>query len=206
MSWTPVVPRWWSSTQRARLADLQREEDKDPSTTWVGYCNRNEDGTASYQGGGVYPTVGLVERVKGEPDLCKWGLHASRRPLAHPGSRVWVVALLGWRIDGDDKSCSLTREWIGEIMPADDAGGEAGLRASIRPWADLMDANLRGANLRGANIEGANLRFANLEDANLSGANRLPDDPSIDGWEVARGRLRKIGERLTAWMGFSMVR
>jgi len=72
--------------------------------------------------------------------------------------------------------------------------------------ADLRGANLAGANLAGANLAGANLAWASLagatlwsadlsgadlRGANLTGAWRDSSDPSIVGWVVVDGRLRR---------------
>jgi len=59
--------------------------------------------------------------------------------------------------------------------------------AGASPWS----ANLTGANLWSANLTGANLADANLARANLDGARRDPSDPSIAGWVVVDGRLRR---------------
>ena len=69
-------------------------------------------------------------------------------------------------------------------------------RRAYLAWANLRDADLRDAdlwcaNLAGANLEGANLAGADLRDANLAGALRDPSDPSIAGWVVVDGLLRR---------------
>ena len=67
--------------------------------------------------------------------------------------------------------------------------------------ADLADADLYGAILAGADLAGASLRDADLRDADLRGANLAGADltrarrgelePSIVGWVVVDGRLRR---------------
>ena len=67
----------------------------------------------------------------------------------------------------------------------------ADLRGANLTGANLAGANLRRANLAGADLRGANLTGANLRDAYLAGALRDPSDPSIAGWVVVDGRLRR---------------
>ena len=56
---------------------------------------------------------------------------------------------------------------------------------------DLRDANLTGADLRGVDLRGADLADADLTEAYLADARRGDFDPSIAGWVVMDGRLRR---------------
>ena len=126
-------------------------------------------------------------------------LHATRDPHRWAGCRVWIVALIGERIDGSDhKSAALCREIVGEVLPEDASDLRVAVRVGIRnlaganlAGANLYGANLAGANLYGANLIRANLDRANLDRANLYGANRLPTDAAIPGWIVMNSILRR---------------
>jgi len=120
----------------------------------------------------------------------------------------------------DDKCGSLSREFIGEILPeeaifcqsvaarlgavrnlsgADLTGANlsrAYLSGANLSWADLSGADLSGADLSeaklsGAYLYGADLTGANLSGAYLSGAYRGPS-PAINGWRTtATGYLER---------------
>lgn len=132
------IPKWWSHAQRARLKELQALEKMRPELVRVMYCNRAENGHAPYQHCGPVPYPGLVEDyVPHEAENCGEqltmyyaGLHTTYQPLRYRGSRVWVVALIGERVDEEHMSVGEHREWIGEIFHSDGWDTEACLRAS----------------------------------------------------------------------------
>ena len=148
-------------------------------------------------------SIAALEAVVGDLDApmpCSWAW--ALVVLSSPGlpTREYVGRGVGRLVDPCD---------VGVVAGADLRGASlAGAditRASLCD-ADLRDANLRGADLRGAdmygailagaspwsaNLTGANLADANLARANLDGARRDPSDPSIAGWVVVDGRLRR---------------
>ena len=148
---------------------------------------------------GLFAKPGLIQKVEGPLEICtSSALHITSDPLRWRGSRVWICALHGEVQNEADKSASLKREIIGEVLPEDcvcnprigarlgrkDLAGanltganlsgadlsRADLAGAILTEADLYGANLTGANLRGADLSGADLRRANLTEAKLSEA------------------------------------
>jgi hypothetical protein len=58
-----------------------------------------------------------VDRESGPLALCEKGtLHATRIPPKWQGERLWVVALIGAVVGGDEKYGALEREVIGEAI------------------------------------------------------------------------------------------
>ena len=177
-----MIETTWPAQQRERLAELLAAEADDPSTTWVGYWCSDQwgrPGKCSDQWGrpangdarldAVYP--GLVQSMEG---TLSPGLQATREPHRWRGCRVWVVALLGMRIDSRavssalrrEVSSALRREIVGEVLPDECLSPQCAVR--IAP--NLGGADLRGADLRGTILDDANLRGAHMDDAKLRGA------------------------------------
>ena len=64
----------------------------------------------------VPASIGVVHESAGPLSLCHDGtLHATWRPTRWHGDRLWVVALHGDVISGDDKLGALKREILAEI-------------------------------------------------------------------------------------------
>jgi hypothetical protein len=184
------IPKSWNKEQIARLEQL--------SEAWIGYWCSNADGQPAQYGTPLSEpaSVGVVHREDGplREDCGAGQLHATREPWKWPGSRVWIVALIGETHGDNTKSWGLVREIIGEVMIGD-ASPEVEIRIGqkILTGAGLKDANLRGANLTGADLRGANLSGAGLSGADLSGANLYLADLRFAG--LSRADL--IGTDLT---------
>ena len=130
---------------------------------------------------------GLIETVSGPLQLCsEHALHATLFPHRWKGCRVWVVALKPDFEHEKDKSGSLCREIIGEILPKYCIDPSIGVRIGRK---DLSGANLSWADLSRANLSRADLSGADLAWANLSRAKRYSDDVSIPGWKLVNGSL-----------------
>lgn len=138
-----------NTKQRKRLAQLLREQAKNPAKVWVGYWVGNAQGRSAYGHGQLTAEPGKVQRIKGTLRICdSGGLHATREPHQWPGVRVFVVALLGKRIDQGNKSSASVREIIGEVFPEECIDPRVAIKCGGR-------ANLYGANLTGADLTGA---------------------------------------------------
>ena len=160
----------WKPKQRKRLAQLLAAQRKNPRSTLVCYWCSDQWGRPANGGTSDSVYAGLVQTIKGPLALCgPKALHATREPHRWRGSRVWVVALLGERVDDTDKSGALKREFLGEVLPEDCIDQSVAARMGL--YANLNGANLRSASLRGANLYGASLYGANMDCANLRGAN-----------------------------------
>jgi len=73
------------------------------------------------------------------------------------------------------------------------------LSARIRPFANLMDADLAGYDLRGANLSGAKLNDANLSGSNLSSADLSGANLSgtnLSGTNLSETNLGPFGQSL----------
>jgi hypothetical protein len=101
----------WSDAQRARLEELRARGVK------IAFWRSNRDGTPANGGNWVSAKVGDVHKVRGPLALCtQRALHATLIPPKWKGERMWVVALLGEVIGGNEKYGALEREIIGECL------------------------------------------------------------------------------------------
>ena len=157
----------WSVSQKKRLQTLLNLQRKDPSKTWIGYWCSTAHGRSANGGTLIAPAAPGIIHTSPDLDICRVGLHATRFPHRWQGTRVWLVALLGARIDQEDKSAAKTREIIGEILPEDVIDPSIGLRLELK---NLSLASLYGANMSRANMYGANMTGAILTDTNFEGA------------------------------------
>src|SRR5262245_13411102 len=152
--------------ERTRLAELIEAEKADPDNVWVGYWCANAQGRSAYgHGGTLTAEPGAVQTVAGPLRICcEGGLHATREPHRWPGFRVFVVALLGPRLKGENKCAASRREIVGEVFPEECIDPSLGVRLGVKrlPGANLGGANLSGADLRNADLSGADLRNADL--------------------------------------------
>ena len=164
----------WNSVQKKRLQKLLNEQKKTPDSVWIGYWNSDQFGRPN-NGGNIISSAspGIIHNIKGELEICSNGLHATKVPHQWQGCRIWIVALLGNRIDEKNKSAGIRREIIGEVLPEECLDDRIGVKIGRKDLsgADLGGANLSRANLNGANLSGANLYRAHLNRANLSRAN-----------------------------------
>ena len=180
----------WKPSQRRRLAELTA------AGATIAYWNSDAHGRPCNGGIGTVARPGLVETIVGPLILCgAKALHATKSPHKWRGSRVWLVAMLGEVCWEEDKCGSLSREFIGEILPEEaifclSVAARLGAVRNLS-GADLTGANLSGANLSGAYLSGADLTGANLTGANLTGAYR-GSSPAINGWRTtATGYLER---------------
>jgi hypothetical protein len=155
----------WSKKQVARFNEVIAQ-----GATIAYWCS-DAQGRPSNGGGCLdnwYAHVGLIQEIEGPLKLCGDGaLHATLEPHKWVGSRVWVVSMFGEIEFQENKLGSLSREFIGEILPEESMNESIGVRLGRK---DLSGANLNRANLSVADLSGANLNRANLNRANLNRA------------------------------------
>jgi hypothetical protein len=108
-----LVALSWPDPQQKRFAELQASGAK------LAYWRSDAEGRPSNGGKGEPVKPGTVHEEEGPLRLCAPGtLHATLRPHKWQGERLWVVALHGEVIGGENKFGALKREILGEVKIA----------------------------------------------------------------------------------------
>jgi len=147
--------------------------------------------------------IAALAEVVGDLDApmpCSWA--CALAALSTPG--LPTAQYVGWAIGRIVDPCDVGVVAGADLRGAQLAGADlchanlrdadlrdADLRDADLRWATLCHANLTGADLRGVDLRGADLADADLTEAYLADARRGDFDPSIAGWVVVDGRLRR---------------
>ena len=100
----------WSDSQRHRWTELQAD------SCTLAFWRSDQSGEACNGGSGTPAKIGDMQTIQGPLEICtRRGLHATMKPEAYQGSRLWIVALHGEVQWSEDKCAALKREIIGEV-------------------------------------------------------------------------------------------